>query len=212
MSVVFDQLRISDNGSRLYIDMHVQEASYFDNVYLDSITIMTSDEVLETDPRTPTDKFIYKKVFDGNQKEAHLMIDKAALDAAFSHMSSDGSTAAIPFNKGNFSSDLFFIYVAIKFVGAPDPCLPCGEDEVTIGVTFDISALYRMIMDYTKELAEDCTIPQGFIDLILLWNAFKASVDTGHYIPAIQYWEKLMNNKGSNSSTASGNRRCGCHG
>lgn len=212
MSVIFDQLRISDNSSRLYIDMHVQEASYFDNVYLDSITIMTADEVLETDPRTPTDKYIYKKTFDGNQKEAHLMIDKAVLDAAFNHMSSDGSIAAKEFSKANFSSDLFFVYVAIKFVGAPDPCLPCGEDEVTVGVTFDTSVFYQMMMGYTKDLADDCVIPQGFIDMILQWNAFKASVDTGHYVPAIQFWEKLMNNKGSMNTTASGTRRCGCHG
>ena len=69
-----------------------------------------------------------------------------------------------------------------------------------------------MMMSYTKDLADDCIIPQGFIDMILQWNAFKASVDTGHYIPAIQFWEKLMNNKGSMSTTASGTRRCGCHG
>ena len=80
-------------------------------------------------------------------------------------------------------------------------------------------------MDYTKDLADDCTIPTGFTDFILLWNAFKASVETEHYGPAIKYYNMLFGNPdervtrdGSHSPFGGGsanNRRtkpCGCHG
>ena len=55
MSVVFDQLRISDDGKRMYIDVHVNKADYFDNIYLDELTIMTADKVSETNPNEPTE-------------------------------------------------------------------------------------------------------------------------------------------------------------
>ena len=70
MSVLFDQLRISDDGSRFYINLHVNKAEYFDNIYLDSITIFTADKVSETNPDVPTQDYIYNKVFEGEQKEA----------------------------------------------------------------------------------------------------------------------------------------------
>ena len=60
MSVIFDQLRISDDGRKMYINLHVNKAEYFDNIYLDSLTIMTSDKVSETNPYAPTSDFIYK--------------------------------------------------------------------------------------------------------------------------------------------------------
>ena len=70
-------------------------------------------------------------------------------------------------------------------------------------------------MDFTRELAEDCMIPQGFTDFILLWNAFKASIETEHFIPAIEYFNMLFGNtvggRGINGSIDS-RRKCGCHG
>lgn len=50
--ILFDQLRISDDGKRLYINAHVNKADYFANVYIDSIVIMTADKVSETAPGT----------------------------------------------------------------------------------------------------------------------------------------------------------------
>ena len=72
--VIFDQLRISDDGRRMYINVHVNKADYFNNAYIDSITIMTSDKVLETAPGTPTSDYIYTKKIEGNEKEVNLVL------------------------------------------------------------------------------------------------------------------------------------------
>lgn len=194
MSVIFDQLRISDDGKRMYINLHINNADYFDNVYLDSLTIMTADKVSETDPYQPTEESIYHKTFDGEQKEANLVL--TSLD--FNERFLSGST---------LSKDLFFVYVKIK--GTPDECTPCRlDEEVTLGVTFDENMLYQRVMDYTKSLADTCNIPRGFINLILQWNAFKASVETEHYIPAIKFWKLMFANPVFNTIT----KNCGCHG
>ena len=195
MSVIFDQLRISDDGKRMYINLHVNAASYFDNIYLDSLTIMTADKVSETNPHEPTEDYIYKKVFDGNQKTADLVLTATDFNEKF-----PGT---------NLYQDLFFVFVKIK--GVPDPCTPCRlDEEITLGVTFDANMLYQKVMDFTKDLARDCSIPQGFTDFILQWNAFKASVETEHYVPAIKFWQMLFGNKSNSFGHITKN--CGCHG
>ena len=196
MSVIIDQLRISDDGKRMYINVHVNNASYFDNIYLDSITIMTADKVSEAAPELVTEDYIYQKTFEGNVKEAALVLTSADFDS---------------YTKGNLSSDLFFVYFKVK--GVPDPCTPCRlDEETTLGVTFDENILYQKVMGYTKGLADTCTIPVGFTDFILQWNAFKSSVETEHYVPAIKFWNMLFENSSSTTATYGTKRNCGCHG
>lgn len=197
MSVIIDQFRISDDGKRMYINLHVNTASYFDNIYLDSITIMTADKVSETNPNEPTEDFIYKKEIDGNQKELNLVLPNEDI--------SDWN-----YQKRDLTSDLFFLYVKIK--GVPDPCTPCRlDEEITIGVTFDENLLYQRVMNYTKELLKDCTVPIGLADFILLWNAFKAAVNTEHWISAIKFYNMLFE-AGSDAPVVVGPKLCGCHG
>lgn len=199
MSIIVDQLRISDDGKRMYLNVHVNGASYFDNIYLDSITIMTADKVSETAPDAPTEDYIYRlDLTDKNYKEAQLVLLPTDMNEQFM--------------KSNFSSDLFFVYIKVR--GVPDPCTPCRlDEEVTLAVTFDKNMLYQKVMQFTKGLADSCEIPVGFTDFILLWNAFKASVETEHYIPAIKYFNMLFDQGVLPESRHSMNPKpCGCHG
>lgn len=191
--IIFDQLRISDDGKRMYINVHVNKASYFDNIYIDYITIMTEDKVSEMAPELFTDDYIYKQVIEGNEKELNLVLSVADFNESFS--------------KSTLSENLFFVYIKCK--GVPDPCTPCTLDELTtLGVTFDEALLYQKVMQFTRELGQDCEIPQGFLDLILLWNGFKAAIETEHYVSAIDFWKKLFKGNGI-IGTSNG---CGCHG
>jgi hypothetical protein len=91
--------------------------------------------------------------------------------------------------------------------------------KYVLGVTFDENLLYQRVMQYTKSLADNCKIPVAFMDFILLWNAFKASVETEHYIPAIKYYNMLFgkdadgNPYGAYDKTSGViSKPCGCHG
>ena len=196
--VIFDQLRISDDGKKMYINLHVNRASYFENIYLDKITIMTANQVSEAAPELVANDYIYQLTIDGEQKELDLVITPNECTELF--------------NKDNFSSDLFFVYVKTKAVGTPDPCIPCRLDEcTTLGVTFDETLLYQKSMNYTKDLLQGCEVPVGFTDFILQWNAFKAAVETEHYVSAIKFW-KLLFDESSHTMTTYGTKPCGCHG
>lgn len=190
--IIFDQLRISDDGKLLYIDVHVNKSSDFDAITLDSITIQTSEQVSETDPLTPGSEYIYSSAITGDAKELHLCL-KAATDFEK------------PFT--SLSDMLLFVYVTCK--GTPGVCTPCRLDEMTtLGVTFDESLYYQKVMQFTKELVGNCDVPDNFIDLILLWNGFKAAVETEHYIEAIDYYNKMFRGNTVRFSTL----ECGCHG
>lgn len=201
--VIFDQLRFSDDGKRIYIDIHVSSADYFNDVYLDEMAIKVSDKVLEA--TTPE---LYSKDSDGNIEDAVYVqsfgddAKKASLVLSYSDLQGVKST--------EMSKTLFFVYVKCK--GTPAYNTPCTLDEMTtVSVTFDEKCLWQKVMGYTKSLADSCTVPLGFVDFILLWNAFKASIETGHYVPAINYWKMLFGdvNDGIGAYTTS---NCGCHG
>lgn len=229
--VIFDQLRISDNGELLFINAHVNRATPYNNVYIKSITIMTATDdsgkiiVSESDPDCPNDNYIYKKLYSLSDKvrEINLVLGKPELNEAFNNTNlSNGNaldaskpTAKVDFSYSDFTKALFFVYIECSPMDeatAIQCCIPCSErKETTLGVTFDYNMLYQAVMNFTRELADDCEIPKNFIDFILQWDAFKAAVDTEHYIPAINFYNNLFG--GRNSITGiGGTKRCGCHG
>lgn len=193
--VIFDQLRISDDGKRMYINLHVNNASYFDNIYLDKITIMTANQVSEAAPEMVADDYIYRLEFAENIRTFDIVLQASDFNEKFIH--------------ADLTKDLFFVYVQCK--GVPDPCTPCRLDEMTtLGVTFDESLLHQKVMGFTKDMLKDCQIPMAFSDFMLRWFAFKAAIETEHYVAAIKFW-KLLFMEGD-LPTIGITKPCGCHG
>jgi hypothetical protein len=205
--IIFDQLRISDDGSKMFIDVHVSQA-VGEGIYLQNIVITTAENVPETVSLTSVDKYIYKENFIGNITEAQLMLDVNAFNEAFNNMRPNAE-ATIPYQGTSLSGPLFFVWVdtTAENYSAETPCF---ADEPTLGVTFDAKLLYQQAMGYTKELADDCTISDGFIDFILTYSAFKSAVETDHYCDAKTFYNQLLGI--SRDTPKKIGRRCGCHG
>lgn len=203
--IIFDQLRISDDGKRMYINAHVNKADYFNDIYIDSIVIQTADKVSETDPGLPTSDYVYIKKAEENAKELNLVLEASDLSRSW-----ESDPNAIAFNRGDMSKTLFFVYIKCK--GTPGSCTPCRlDEETTLGVVFDENVLHQRVMDYTKELVADCNVPTAFIDFILLWNAFKSAIETEHYIPAIKFYNMLFDEVGKSCQSRI-IKTCGCNG
>lgn len=203
--IIFDQLRISDDGKRMYINAHVNKADYFNDIYIDSIVIQTADKVSETDPGLPTSDYVYIKKAEENAKELNLVLEASDLSRSW-----ESDPKAIAFNRGDMSKTLFFVYIKCK--GTPGSCTPCRlDEETTLGVVFDENVLHQRVMDYTKELVADCSIPSAFIDFILLWNAFKSAIETEHYIPAIKFFNMMFEEVGKSCQSRT-IKTCGCNG
>lgn len=195
--VIYDQLRISDDGLSMYIFAHVSNLPDCKDLYIKDVTIKTSNQISEAAPEIIEGDYIYKKEYsEGILKTIELKV----------------SINDTLYDKNNFSQDLFFVYVGVS--GEPGPCIPCRMDEkTTLGVTFDENLLYQRVMGFTKQLHKACNSPcdgpsREFIDFILLWNAFKASVETEHFIAAKNFYKLLF----SSIDPVSLTRKCGCHG
>lgn len=204
--VVIEQLRISPDCQKLFIDAHINKASYFEDVMLGNISIDTQDTVLQTfDGPSDTPVFIYPNTsnIDSlnstdnidieqaglNSKEVHLVIDKNAINA-------------------DLSKDILYVYFST--IGIPSSNTPCRLDEThTLGVTFNESTIYNRMMSYTKEIINTCEVPKGFIDMILQLEAVKVSLETGNYASANKFYNRLINTK---SYTGTSNINCRCHG
>ena len=104
--IIFDQLRISDDGKRLYINAHVNKADYFNDIYIDSIVIQTADKVSETDPGLPTSDYVYIKKAEENAKELNLVLEASDLSRSW-----ESDPNAIAFGRGDMSKTLLSVKV-----------------------------------------------------------------------------------------------------
>lgn len=72
--IIFDQLRISDDGKKMYINAHVNKARYFADVHLKKLTICTEDQVSETNPLDYADDYIYQENIEPSESESVLPV------------------------------------------------------------------------------------------------------------------------------------------
>ena len=186
--VTFQELRITPDGQKLIIDVSVKDLEYYTNVYLDTIQIDTQDTFVESGPSS---KVVYTKVIGGDTKSVRLEL---------------GTGDLLP----TLNDNLFFVYVRTK--GTPSMDTPCGMDNsITLGTVLNKYPIYSGIMQYVKEVNNDCTMPKNFIDKYLRFQAFEISVITGHYTEAIKYYNKFIKGIGNTGNT-SNSISCGCYG
>lgn len=183
--IQFNELKITQNGDLLIIDVSVKSDSYYTDVYIDTIKIDDQDTYIDEGPST-TPLFTY--TVSDDLKTVHLELDKVALNSAL-------------------TSKLFFVYVKTK--GTPSIDTPCGLDNVTtIGVCTYLYPIYQATMLYMNEVLVDCNISKNFVDHILKFKALDTCITMGQYTQAIKYWKKFYLNLPTSSITSN----CGCNG
>ena len=68
--VIYDQLRVSDDGQKLFINAHVSRASEFENVKIKRVTVCTEDQISEMNPYDYGGDYIYRK----DKSETHTVL------------------------------------------------------------------------------------------------------------------------------------------
>ena len=63
--IQFNKLQINREGTKLTIDIAVKDLEYYNNVYIDSISIDTQDTFVNSGP---SKKPKYTKILEGNNK------------------------------------------------------------------------------------------------------------------------------------------------
>ncbi len=214
--ITFNECRIDKEGKTLIINASVSDLPYYENIYIESITIDTDKTFIENGPSSEpifTQSFSAKdEGTEGEETAYHGVVSRSGvftIDAT----TIDGlkninlEISAKELGLETLSDNIFFIYLAAS--GVPDPSTPCGMDnKYTVGVAINMRPIYDMSMMYINELSSTCNIPKGFIDSILKLKALDLSLKTGNYLTAIKWWDKLFKNKEVIVST----RKCNCNG
>lgn len=182
------ELRITPDGKNLLLTASVKTDSYYNDVYIDKISIDTQDTYVSTGvSSTP----IYTNTLTGSQKNVSLSLTSVDLSGI------------------DLSSNLFVLYITTK--GTPSADTPCGQDSVTtIGVVFNSYTLYEVSINYLKELNDCCNPSKNFIDSILKSKALDLAIKTGNTSQAVLFWNKYI--KDSLNITTDTFNNCGCNG
>lgn len=160
--VKFNQLEIKDN--KLIIDVSILDFPELRDIYLDSISIYTQDNY--GDSKLPN----YYVGVSG--KNVRLFISEEDLN--------DKKLITA------LNNNLFFITVV------------CSNniEGVEVGnftsAVFDYNALYLPFMNVIKSINNNNKVPTQFIDLFLRLQALKISIDTNHFIEAIDIYNKYI--------------------
>ena len=161
--VKFNQLEIKDN--KLIIDVSILDFPELQDIYLDSISIYTQDNY--------GDSHSLPNYYTGvSGKNVRLFISEEDLN-------DEKLITAL-------NNNLFFITVV---------CLNnyTGEEVGSFtSAVFDYNALYLPFMNVIKSINNNNKVPTQFIDLFLRLQALKISIDTNHFIEAIDIYNKYI--------------------
>lgn len=182
--IEFTELRITPDSKYLVIGVKVKDESYYENVYLDSIAVDTQD-TYSGNGHAPQPVFYHEFTTD----EKAFTIELNAVTMGIANL-----------------NQLFFVQVKTK--GAPSEDTPCGKDiSCIMGTVANMYPMYQQGMNFIKELAQTCTVPQGFTDFILRNKAIELAVRTGNYTEAAKYYRMFAGGNKYHSNIEGG---CSC--
>lgn len=187
---------------KLFIEAEIENLSYYDNVYIDSVIIDTDETFVENGP---SESAIFTYQLDSELSDT--------TDCTVVEVSSDNKKiklylTAKDLGISTFTDNIFFIYVIAT--GTPDSCTPCGMDNATtLGIAIDMRVIYNSLMSHIRELADKCDTPRNLIDAYLRFKMIETALKTGNYLTAISYWQKFFQGNISSITTIS---KCGCSG
>lgn len=167
--VTFNELRYSDNGQNLIIDVSVSDYTYYEDVYLEQVNIDCHKDYVDLGPSANA-----QELWNGSDKSEKTVRLKVPL-------------TSISRRSGN---ELFYVYVICK--GTPHYDTPCDMDNMTtMGVLVDWKLLYQEGLKVMKKVTEGCCdIPRESIDWFLRYKTLQLCLNTGAYEQANSVWDK----------------------
>ena len=204
--VIFNELRIKEDGTCLIVDCEIENVDVYANMYIQSIYI---DYYKNTSAVSlPSSKaFLWweNTGSDATIRSRRVSISKAALSRA-------------DFGISTFDDGLF--YVIVNCGGNPTSNIiyyPCGSDNPQrIGVVLDWRSFYQRGMSYVNSIVGSCgsrnfcDSPDGFEDFIILWNALKLAISTCDWMLVKDLWEKFLKSPYTAAGSVTPVRPSGC--
>lgn len=199
--IVFDELRITNDGEYLIIDARVRKEDIYSEVTIKSVTVGTHKNYSEGESKGTVINFNLLNQYNDDRR---ILLKLG---------NSDLNPIAIEGEKNyiNLKEDLIYIYVDTYPLNT-NCDLPCDMMQThNIGVTLYMGNMYNTFMEHMNELnmrSCDNNVPQNLIDLILRYTALTTALDSKHFIKANEFYEKWFTDDRYNIFKSN----CGCNG
>lgn len=200
--VVFDELRITNDGECLVIDVRIRKESIYSNVSITNIVIGTHKNYGEGESKGTTIDFTSLNQYEDDNRHVLLRLYNYDLNPIAEEKDKDYI---------DLKKDLIYVYV--DTTPLQTECdLPCDMMQThNIGVTLYMGDIYNTFMQYMNELNNkscDNQVPQNLIDLILEYTALTTALDSKHFIKANEFYAKWFASDRCNIPKSN----CGCNG
>lgn len=201
--VIFSELSLSEDGSRLSVECSVRDLSIYDGMYIKSIAVEYYANAQVSGE--PSEKAI--RIFDNAGADKTVKYVRTYLDA------SDARVKKM-FELSTFSGGLFYIIVECDGeLGVAVAGLPCGYDETRdTGVILDWCLLYRIGMNYIAEMNckchSECRNLSGFDGFVILWHSIRVASESKDLTMLKTLWKKFLRVVWTVGKNISSN--CGC--
>lgn len=214
--VTFNELRITEDKSRIIVDVEIDEADGFDGFYIDQVKLEYYEQFVSDSYASENAVTLYQ--FDDDDEDAepirHFRI-------CFSLDDYDPTKVTVPdsFGTKTFDNGMFFVFVRCE--GSPTNTAVytgygCEEvAQTAIGVILDWKRVYEHGISFAARLANrcgnSCDTSNGFESFILLWYALQLAIATCDYIQAKKLWNRFIRAFSSGTTTSfSLSSGCGC--
>lgn len=205
--IIFDELRVTNDGEYLIIDARVRKEKVYKDVKIKSVLIGTHKNYVERTATGLTVDITNEYVNESDDFDKRVFLRLSSLDINMN--ASEG-------NEVDLKKDLIYVYIETSDDVALENCpmLPCDMTQtLNIGVTMYMGNIYNTFMNNIKEIenaGSSChnKTPQNLIDFILKYITLVTAVDSKHFIKANELFEKWF----SGGVFSSNNSNCGCNG
>lgn len=179
--VVFNELRVLNDSSKLIIEVSTEGDQLIDQIWIDTkVPIysgtcpdMTSSAYLIAsieDPIYQEDIDKFNPIIIPESRRSHLRIE----------LDRDAYRENI-----NFPAEMCHVYVLCT--GEEEECR-CNPSMRTV---VNFYPYYQLSIYYMKELSKECEVPRDLIDFILRIKSIEMALKTGNYAMAHEIWEGL---------------------
>ena len=196
----WNELRITPDGKKLIVDVQVQEMSYYDNIYIETLALSAYSKPEDYDPtklRGGTTLYLWRD-FDAQVGPEEEYMEIGEQGQHYRHLRKCIDIDSI-------SDNLFFITATNNDDFAEDTPCSCKETSI-LGIVYNKQLLYRNSINALKTM-NNCTPSKELIDYILNVKVFEMAINVGDYRTAITYWNNTFK-KNIHSVTSN----CGCYG
>jgi hypothetical protein len=201
--VRFNELRITEDRSCLIVDVEMEQIGLFSDMYIESIYL--DYYKLVDSAGMPTSKaYLLWQNEDSNQRTKGVRTSLKAYDL----------------DKTEFDIDTFedgLFYVTVICGGEPGDMskLPCGTDtDRETQAVIDWKGFYQHGMNYIASMfsgcSDKCTIPAGFEEFVLLWNALKTAMAVCDWPMVTKLWNRIIRARGNARQSVFVDNACGC--